>query len=250
MELKEFFENHRNVALAFSGGVDSGYLLWAAKQYCSQIRAYYVKTAFQPQFEYDDARLLAEALGVEMTTIALDVLSDEAIASNPSNRCYFCKHRIFSAIAQSAEADGFSCIIDGTNASDDISGRPGIRALMELGIHSPLWECGLTKEDIRQRSKAAGLFTHDKPAYACLATRIPTGNRITAEALEKTENCENFMRKLGFSDFRIRMMGEYAKIQLPESQLPLLLNHREEIISKFKKYYSSVLLDLEVRHES
>ena len=245
--LKAFFEENPKLALAFSGGVDSAYLLYAAVSFGADVKAYYVKTPFQPAFEYEDALRLAEQLGAEMVTIHLDVLSDNAVAENPKNRCYFCKKRIFTAILEQAKSDGYSLIIDGTNASDDASDRPGMVALQELGVRSPLREAGLGKDEIRRLSKDAGLFTHDKPAYACLATRIPTGTPITAEKLAITERNEGFLRSLGFQDFRIRLMGTAAKLQVAEKELPLLLENRETILKKLKNDYTEVLLDLEVR---
>ncbi len=250
MTLKQFFQQHSRIALAFSGGVDSAYLLYAAAKYHADLKAYYVKTAFQPQFEYEDAQKLADQLHIPMETIHLDVLSDAAVSANPSNRCYYCKRHIMSAIIHAASRDGYSVIIDGTNASDEISDRPGYQALQELKILSPLRMCGLTKQEIRRLSEEAGLFTHNKPAYACLATRIPTGTSITAELLSRTERSEEFMKQLGFSDFRIRTKEDAAVIQLPESQFPLLLQHRETIWKRLKQDYHSVLLDLEVRNES
>lgn len=247
MELRDFFRDHPKVALAFSGGVDSAYLLYAAIEAGADVTAYYVRTAFQPRFEYEDACRLARELGARMVTLELDVLSDGEIRDNPANRCYFCKKRIFSAILEAAGQDGYDLVMDGTNASDDASDRPGMVALRELQVRSPLRECGLTKAEIRRLSKEAGLFTHDKPAYACLATRIPTGVTITPEALQQTEAAEEYLKNLGFSDFRIRLMGSAARIQLPETQLPLLLEHRQEILTNLKQSYSAVLLDLEVR---
>lgn len=249
MDLTQFFSEHPKTALAFSGGVDSAYLLYTAIQAGAQVRAYYVKTAFQPEFEYADACRLAKELGADMVTIRLDILADDVVTANPANRCYYCKQRIFTNILKAAQADGYTVILDGTNASDQVSDRPGMQALKELSVLSPLRLCGLTKDEIRRRSKEAGLFTHDKPAYACLATRIPTGTAITAQALSRTEHCEGYLMQLGFSGFRIRLMGENAKLQLPESQLPLLIAHREEILTELKKHYSGVLLDLEVRNE-
>ena len=249
MTLRDFFAANPRVALAFSGGVDSAYLLYAAKANGAQVKAYYVKTAFQPRFEYEDALRLAEQLGADMQTVELDVLTDEAITANPKNRCYFCKRRIFTAIVAAAKADGYSLIIDGTNASDDAADRPGMQALQELQVRSPLREAGLSKAEIRQRSKEAGLFTHDKPAYACLATRIPIGTAITKPLLARTESAEEFLKSLGFSDFRIRLMGDAARLQLPQDQLTLLLEHRQTILTELKKHYTAVLLDLEVRHE-
>ena len=247
MTLQEFFKAQPNVALAFSGGVDSAYLLYAAVTSGANVTAYYVKTPFQPQFEYDDAVKLATDLGAEMKTIHLDVLQDKNVIANPANRCYYCKKRIFSAILAAAQEDGFSIVIDGTNASDDASDRPGMVALQELQVRSPLREAGLTKAEIRRLSKEAGLFTHDKPAYACLATRIPTGTRITQELLEKTEICEEYLKNMGFSDFRIRYFEGSARLQLPEAQIPALLEKRAEILAFLKQYYPAVLLDMEVR---
>ena len=128
MTLQQFFEANPKLAIAFSGGVDSAYLLYAAKTHGADLRAYYVKTAFQPQFEYEDAQLLAKQLDIPMTTISLDVLSDASISANPPDRCYWCKRKIFSAIAAQAAKDGFSLLADGTNASDDAGDRPGMRA--------------------------------------------------------------------------------------------------------------------------
>lgn len=249
MTLQAFFEESPRVALGFSGGVDSSYLLYAALHYGAQVRAYYVRAAFQPEFEYQDACRLASQLGADMKVLTLDVLSDPQIAANPANRCYYCKKRIFSAIREAALADGYPVLMDGNNASDQVSDRPGMRAVEELCVRSPLREAGLTKAQIRELSRQAGLFTHDKPAYACLATRIPTGVPITAEALERTEWAEDALRKMGFSDFRIRTLGDCARIQLPPSQLGLLLEHRQEILSRLKTRYAAALLDLEVRNE-
>ena len=247
LTLQEFFGEHPRVAIAFSGGVDSAYLLYAASKYAKEVRAYYAKSEFQPQFELDDALKLAEELNADVKVINLSVLTNPDVCKNPANRCYYCKKTIFSTIISAAKEDGFTDLLDGTNASDDIADRPGTKALAELSVLSPLRECGLTKAEIRELSKEAGLFTWDKPAYACLATRIPTGERITAEKLATTEEAENFLFSLGFTDFRVRMQGEDAKLQLPKDQLPLLLTHREEILEKLKMYYKSVMLDLEVR---
>ena len=182
-----------------------------------------------------------------MKTIHLDVLQDKNVIANPANRCYYCKKRIFSAILVAAQEDGFSIVIDGTNASDDASDRPGMVALQELQVRSPLREAGLTKAEIRRLSKEAGLFTHDKPAYACLATRIPAGTRITPELLKKTEICEEYLKHMGFSDFRIRYFEGSARLQLPEAQIPALFEKRAEVLAFLKQYYPAVLLDMEVR---
>lgn len=249
MELREFFEKNPKVAIAFSGGVDSAYLLCAAKAHGAEVRAYYVKSPFQPEFEQEDARRLARELSADMVIIPLDVLSDPVIVSNPADRCYHCKKRIFNAICEAASKDGFMLILDGTNASDDPGDRPGMRALRELSVVSPLRDCGLTKADVRRLSKEAGLFTHDKPAYACLATRIPTGEPITREKLEITEKAEAYLSSLGLKDFRIRYLNGSAKLQLTKNDMAKAVDMAHEINLELKKYYSSVLLDMEVRNE-
>ena len=247
MTLKTFFKENPKVAIAFSGGVDSAYLLYAAKANGADVRAYYVKTPFQPQFEQDDAVKLAEQLQVPITILSPDVLDDPQIVANPANRCYFCKKKLFIAICRQALLDGYHLILDGTNASDQADDRPGMQALSELRVCSPLRLCGLTKEEIRRLSKEANLFTHDKPAYACLATRIPTGMPITKALLEKTERNEGFLMALGFSDFRIRITPEGAKLQIRKEQFPLLGKHRQEIFDRLNQEYGFVLPDPEVR---
>ena len=247
MTLQDFFTSHPKTAIAFSGGVDSAYLLYVAKKYAEEVRAYYVKSEFQPRFELEDAVRLAQDIGTDITVLEQSVLSVPQVAENPADRCYHCKTAIITAVMKAADADGFSVLLDGTNASDDAQDRPGMRALRELSVRSPLRECGLTKQEIRRLSKAAGLFTWNKPAYACLATRISTGEEITAEKLKITETAEDYLFSLGFTDFRVRWQNGHARLQLPEDQLYLLLEKREEILTRLKKYYKSIVLDLEVR---
>lgn len=247
MTLEAFFKENPKTALAFSGGVDSSYLLYAAVQAGAEVRAYYVKTAFQPEFEYEDAMHLAKQLGAEVTVLRLDALCDPQVAANPANRCYYCKQNIFGSIWRAARADGFSVLLDGTNASDQADDRPGMKALRELRVRSPLREAGLTKAMIREKSRLAGLFTWDKPAYACLATRIPTGETITEEKLTRTEWAESYLMGLGFSDLRVRLLGSCARVQLPKEQQEAFLDRREEILAVLKTRYSGVLLDMEAR---
>lgn len=247
MKLYRFFKENPKVAVAFSGGVDSAYLLHAAVTHGAEVKAYYVDTAFQPRFELADAMRLARELGVSVRVLTPDILCNSLVTANPADRCYHCKKVIFTAIREAAREDGFRLLLDGTNASDAEADRPGMRALRELSVRSPLRECGLTKPQIRALSREAGLFTHDKPAYACLATRIPTGEVITPEKLQKTEAAENWLTELGLRDFRVRLMGEWAKLQVTESDLETVLRNRERIVAELKKYYAGVLLDLEVR---
>lgn len=247
MTLQEFFRENPKVALAFSGGVDSAYLLYAAGQCGAQVRAYYVRTAFQPLSERKDARRLAGLLGADLRELAVNILAEGIVRANPPDRCYHCKRAMFSEILREALRDGFSVLADGTNASDDADDRPGMRALRELSVRSPLRECGLTKPEIRRLSREAGLFTWDKPAYACLATRVPTGVELTADRLERTEKAEAYLSSLGFRDFRVRLAGDAAKLQVKREQLGLALERREAILEELKKSYADVLLDLEVR---
>ncbi len=247
MTLQAFFAENPKLAVAFSGGVDSAYLLYAAKKWGKEICAYYVKTPFQPQFELDDAMRLGEMLNVSVKVIPVNILADPVIAANPENRCYHCKKRLFTAILRQAEQDGYPLVVDGTNFSDDAFDRPGMKALEELGIRSPLREAELTKQDIRALSKEAGLFTHNKPAYACLATRFPKNMPITEAALATVEGNERYLQSLGFSDFRVRLTENGVKLQLRNADLPLLLQHREQILAELKKDHDNVLLDLEVR---
>ncbi|MBD5460177.1 MAG: ATP-dependent sacrificial sulfur transferase LarE [Lachnospiraceae bacterium] len=247
MTLQEFFVQYPAVAIAFSGGVDSAFLLYAAQKYAQKVRAYYVKSEFQPEFEWKDAQRLAEELGAEMKTLPLKVLTVPGVSENPPDRCYHCKKAIFGGIMEAAAADGFTVLLDGTNASDDAGDRPGMRALKELSVLSPLRGCGLTKTQIRQLSREAGLFTWNKPAYACLATRIPTGEEITEQKLSATESAENYLFSLGFTDFRVRSQEGHARLQMPKEQMEQVIRHRQEILSTLKQYYQTVSLDLEER---
>jgi uncharacterized protein len=243
MKLQEFFEINNKIAVAFSGGVDSTYLLYAAVKAGADVKAYCVKSVFQPGFEFEDAKELVEQIGCLFEVLEVDVLSDERVAANPKNRCYYCKQHIMSAIKESAKAAGYDIVCDGTNASDDADDRPGFKALGEFGIRSPLRECGLTKEDIRKASKDAGLPTWDKPAYACLATRILTGEEITSEKLQITEKAESILHEMGFRDFRARMRGCNGLMQFTESQLAEALSRENEIKEALSELYNEVKID-------
>ena len=194
-------------------------------------------------FEFDDAKKLAGLIGCELRVIEADVLSDERITSNTADRCYWCKRRIMSAITEAAGADGYDVVCDGTNASDDIDDRPGFRALKEYGIRSPLRECGLTKDDIRKASREAGLPTWNKPAYACLATRIQTGERITEEKLRVTEKAEGALHEMGFRDFRVRMRGNDALVQISGDQFGMAAQREKDITEALSDLYEEVRID-------
>lgn len=251
MTLKDFFEeaksNDTRIALAFSGGVDSSYLLYEGVKYGADITAFYVKSQFQPQFEFDDAQRLAKELGAKMKIINLSVFENPDAIRNDRQRCYYCKQTIFKKILEEAEKEGCTVLLEGTNASDDISDRPGFKALQELQVLSPLRAAGLSKDEIRRLSKEAGLFTWNKPSYACLATRIPTGTPVTEKALETTEKGEALMMEMGYSDFRIRMAGNGARIQVTENQMEKVIKEKNILIEKLKPLYENITLDLEPR---
>lgn len=247
MTLQEFFTEHSKAALGFSGGVDSSYLLWAAVNAGADIAPYYIQTAFQPAFELEDAQRLCAQIGVKLNVIRLDALADPRVAANPANRCYYCKVGLFGALRARAKADGYDLLLDGTNASDDAGDRPGMKALREMEVRSPLRECGLTKAMIRQESRKAGLFTWDKPAYACLATRVPTGRTITSELLRRVEGAETALFALGFTDFRVRLYDEAARLQLPEGQLAKAVEQRQAIRQALAPWFDVVLLDTQTR---
>lgn len=247
MTLQEFFTEHPKAVLGFSGGVDSSYLLWAAVNAGADIAPYYIQTAFQPAFELEDAKRLCEQIGVKLNVIQLDALADPRVAANPANRCYYCKVGLFGALRARAKADGYDLLLDGTNASDDAGDRPGMKALREMEVRSPLRECGLTKAMIRQESRKAGLFTWDKPAYACLATRVPTGRTITPELLRRVEGAETALFALGFTDFRVRLYDDAARLQLPEGQLAKAVEQRQAIRQALAPWFDIVLLDTQTR---
>ncbi|MBO5556899.1 MAG: ATP-dependent sacrificial sulfur transferase LarE [Oscillospiraceae bacterium] len=250
MTLQDYFAAHPKVALAFSGGGDSAYLLYAGLQAGADVRPYYVKTQFQPDFEYRDAMRLCRELGAEPRVLTLDALADPLVRRNGSDRCYHCKTNIMSTIIRAAAADGFALLLDGTNASDDGADRPGMRALTELGIQSPLRLCGLTKPEIRRLSREAGLFTWNKPAYACLATRVRTGEELSGERLARIERSEDALSVLGFTDFRVRTMGRDALLQFTGEQLPRARAEWEQITARLAGDFAEIRLDPKERESS
>lgn len=247
MTIQQFFDNNPRVAVAFSGGVDSTVLLVLAKKCGVTVKAYYVSSAFQPAFEVEDAKAIADSLNVPLSVIEADILSDSTVAANPADRCYYCKKALFSAIHSRAAQDGYTVILEGTNATDIIADRPGYRALQELGILSPLRECGYTKAHIRALAREHNLPVADKPSYACLATRIPTGTTITPALLHKTEQAENVLREAGFRNFRIRYEGGAARLELGRREMAMLLADREQFVPLLQPYYTKVTLDLQER---
>lgn len=247
MELEKYLRDRRELAVAFSGGTDSAYLFSAAGRWCERVRAYMVKTPFQPSFELEDAERLGRELGCGVELISFDVLSAPGVAENPPDRCYLCKRAIFTLIWERARADGFSAVADGTNASDDLTDRPGMRAIRELGVISPLLECGITKDEVRRQSREAGLFTWNKPSYSCLATRLAPGETITAEKLALVEKAESALMGMGFSDFRVRLSAGSARLEMTARQLDEAFLRREEITRALEGLFKNVSLDLKAR---
>lgn len=245
--LIEFFKSYPKIALAFSGGVDSTYLMYLALSLDCQIKAYYVKTPFQLQSETDEIKQLTKTYGVSLEIISYDILQNDLIRENNPLRCYYCKKTLLEQIKSYALKDGYLFLMDGTNASDKKEERPGMKALKELKIYSPLQQFGFTKEKIRQKSKEAHLPTYNKPAHACLATRIPVNTEITLNLLQKIEIGENILKKLGFSSFRLRLENKGAKLQMPLEQFPLVLEKQAEIRQELAPYFENIALDLNPR---
>lgn len=247
MILDSFFKKYPKTALAFSGGADSAYLLYVGLKAGWDIQPYFVKSPFQPQKELADALAFCKKITSQLSIISHNSLEDSEIRLNTPKRCYNCKKSIFTLIKQQAQSDGYSIIIDGTNASDRESERPGMKALVELGVLSPLKEYNLTKDKIRELSRKENLITWNKPSYSCLATRISTGEEITKELLTKAEEAENILTDLGFNDFRVRIAGNTLRIQLKEKEWLKGVKKRLDILTAIKPIFSIVSLDLEMR---
>ncbi len=240
--VKAFFRAHPRPAIAFSGGTDSAYLLYCACRCCADVTAYFVRTPFQTRAELERAIEVALDLKANLCLLNLDILNVPEVAANGPDRCYRCKTALLNWMLTAAGEDGRSALADGTNASDDPAERPGMRALEELGIASPLRDAGLTKEMVRERSKAAGLPTWDLPSDSCLATRIPAGTAITAEDLRRTERAETALRALGLTDLRVRQRGRTARVEVPAALLPQAERLLPQIRTALAGEYGAVTL--------
>ncbi len=248
LRLQDTLRGFGTLAVAFSGGVDSCFLLHVAHETLGErALALTVDSVFIPRNEITDAESFCRERGIRQQILRMDPLAIPGVAANPPDRCYFCKRVIMSTIKAAAKADGFDLVLDGTNASDDISDRPGYRALEEEGVLSPLRLCGLTKARIRELSQEAGLFTWDKPAYACLATRVKTGEPITNERLAAIEESEDYLFSRGFTDFRVRTAGKTALLQFPARQLERAKSEETEIVGRLRAFFESVHIDPEGR---
>jgi len=248
-QLEEILRTYNNAAVAFSGGVDSTYVLHKAAQVLGKknILAVTVHSELHPVAEVDEAEKLARGMGLPHLVVTLDLLTDPGIKNNVYERCYICKKRIFSKLQDLAVARGFAVIIDGTNADDPNDDRPGLRALKELGIRSPLMEAGLTKEEIRALSLRNELPTGNKPSAACLATRFPHGETLTAIALTRVAEAEAYIRSLGVNgNLRVRFHGgKLARIEVDPEEFALILAYREELYKKLSRSgFDYITIDL------
>jgi len=237
----------QKVVVAFSGGVDSTFLLKAAKEALGDnIKAVTILSPYIPKWEIEEAKQLAAELDVMYEIIEVPII--DAIRNNPEKRCYLCKKAVFSVIQSIAKKEGYHYVIDGTNFDDLGDYRPGLKALEELKIKSPLLECKLTKVEIRSFSKELGLNTWDKPPYACLLTRIPYGSELRIEEFEKIEKAEKYMMDLGFRAIRVRCHDNLARIEVDSKDRKKLFEEKilDKIANKLKEFgFRYITLDLE-----
>jgi uncharacterized protein len=237
-----------SAVLAFSGGVDSSFLLKAMKLSGMRTLAVTSVSETMPKKALTEAKAIAEEMGADHLIIKTEELQNESFAVNPPDRCFHCKDELFTKLSEIAEGGSYRFVFDGSNADDLNDYRPGRRAAEAHGVRSPLAECGISKNEIRTFSKDLGLSTWDKPSSPCLSSRFPYGRRITAEALARVERAEEYLRSLGLTDLRIRDHGDTARIEVSEELIqqlaaPLL---RRDIVVKLKECgYKFIALDLE-----
>lgn len=247
--LKKYIKELGSAVIAFSGGVDSTFLAKVCKDVLNDsCLAVTATSSTYPEREFKEALELAKEIGIRHKVIRSEELEIEGFSKNPIDRCYYCKSELFSKLKKVADDEGIEYVLDGTNADDTGDFRPGRRAAKELGVKSPLLECGFTKDDIREMSKNLGLPTWNKPAYACLSSRFPYGQEITSEKLSMVEKSEEYLLNLGFVGFRVRHHGDVARIELNPDQINMMMdeNIRKKVVSKLKEIgFKYVSLDLE-----
>ena len=246
--LKNYLKSLGSVAVAFSSGVDSTFLLKVAHDVLGdQAIAVTAASCSFPERELNEAKKFCAENGIQHIVCESEELDIDGFRQNPKNRCYLCKHELFEKVWNIAKENGLNAVAEGSNMDDNGDYRPGLVAVKELGVSSPLRAAELNKQEIRELSKEAGLFTYDKPAYACLATRIAMGNRLTAEKLRSVEQAEGILFEMGFQDFRVRVFHDAARLQMIAADLPRVVEYREEIRRRLAPWFDTVLLDLKGR---
>ena len=247
-KLKEYIAELGGVVIGYSGGVDSSLLAKAATDALgNNAVCALIESCLVPEAETEDAIALAQELGLNLVRLQADALAIPHVADNDPDRCYHCKTALFSKIVDIAKERGLPYVLDGANVDDASDYRPGTKATAELAVRSPLKELRLTKEQIRAISRDIGLRTWNKPSYACLASRVPYGTRLTSDILQQIEKAEAALRRLGFTQFRVRHHGDVARIELMTTEMEkiTLQAMRGQIVLDFRKIgYTYVALDL------
>ena len=237
-----------SAVLAYSGGVDSSFLLRAMKLSGMRFLAVTVYSETMPEQDFDHAVAFAKEAAAEHLVLRTEELMNESFVSNPPDRCFYCKEELFRKLREVAAAGNYKHLFDGTNADDLRDYRPGLKAAALYGVRSPLAECGFSKEEIRSMSRELGLSTWDKPSSPCLSSRFPYGRRITLSGLRQIEKAEQFLREFGLREFRVRNHGDIARLEVQEKDLHIVLDpqNRKKIAEALRALgFSFVALDLE-----